>query len=56
MPPLHPYHPLSLEIPTWQPLAIPFQKILATFFTACGLVLFTGWRLTGVPLCYPPAV
>lgn len=46
-PPLHPYYPLSLDMPTWQPLAIPFEKILAIFFTACGLVLTTGWWLTG---------
>jgi hypothetical protein len=46
-PPLHPYYPLSLDMPTWQPLAIPFDKILAIFFTACGLVLTTGWWLTG---------
>jgi hypothetical protein len=38
-------------MPTWQPLAIPFEKILATFFTACGVVLFVGWWLTGVPQC-----
>lgn len=47
-PPLHPYYPISLELPTWQPLAIPFEKILATFFTACGVVLFLGWWLTGL--------
>jgi hypothetical protein len=50
-PPLHPYYPQSLDMPTWQPLAIPFEKILATFFTACGVVLFLGWWLTGVPRC-----
>lgn len=44
---MHPYYPLDLHMPTWQPLAIPFEKILATFFTACGLVLTTGWWLTG---------
>jgi len=44
---MHPYYPLDLHMPTWQPLAIPFEKILATFFTACGLVMTTGWWLTG---------
>lgn len=53
LPPLHPYYPASLDLPTWQPLAIPFEKILATFFTACGVVLGLGWWLTGVCMCCP---
>lgn len=44
---LHPYYPLDLQLPGWQPLAIPFEKILATFFSACGLVVLGGWALTG---------
>jgi hypothetical protein len=42
----HPYYPQDLKLNGWQPLALPFQQILATFFGACGLVLTAGWWLT----------
>lgn len=44
---MHPYYPLTLDLPTWQPLVMPFERILAIFFAACGLVVALGWGLTG---------
>jgi hypothetical protein len=52
--PLHPYYPLDLHLPGWQPLAMPFDKILTVFFTACGVVVGLGWWLTGA--CAGPCV
>lgn len=54
---VHPYYPLGLELPGVQPLVMPFEKILAVFFTACGMALAAGWYMTGVllslALCRP---
>lgn len=44
---VHPYYPLGLELPGVQPLVMPFEKILAVFFTACGMALAAGWYMTG---------
>jgi len=43
----HPDYPLDLVLQEFQPLVIPFEKILAIFFPACALVLASGWYLTG---------
>jgi hypothetical protein len=48
---VHPYYPQGLELPGVQPLVLPFDKILAVFFTACGMALAAGWYLTGVRCC-----
>jgi hypothetical protein len=47
---VHPYYPLGLDLPGVQPLVMPFEKILAIFFIACGMVLAAGWYMTGVLL------
>eukprot|EP00775_Hariotina_reticulata_P011948 gene11948-12091_t len=43
----HPYYPLDLVLHDFQPLVMPFEKILAIFFSACAIVLFSGWYFTG---------
>eukprot|EP00879_Flechtneria_rotunda_P028447 GHRR01030558.1.p1 GENE.GHRR01030558.1~~GHRR01030558.1.p1 ORF type:complete len:199 (+),score=32.94 GHRR01030558.1:832-1428(+) len=43
----HPYFPMNLDLPGVQPLVLPFEQVLAVFFTACGVVLAAGWYLSG---------
>lgn len=53
---VHPYFPVDLVLDGFQDLVIPFEKILAVFFTACGIVLTAGWYTTGVCICARPAL
>lgn len=51
---IHPYFPVDLILDGFQDIVMPFEKILAVFFAACGVVLAAGWYLTGkVLLCSP---
>lgn len=49
----HPYYPLDLVLDGVQPLVLPFDRILAVFFSACALVLAAGWYITGKCLLQP---
>mmetsp|Transcript_2939 Transcript_2939/g.8605 ORF Transcript_2939/g.8605 Transcript_2939/m.8605 type:complete len:219 (-) Transcript_2939:2034-2690(-) len=43
----HPYYPTALLLPGYVPPAIPFQQVLAYFFSACGVLFGLTWLLTG---------
>ena len=43
----HPYYPLETQLPGYHDLVVPFEQILAVFFTACAVVLLAGWFVTG---------
>ncbi|EIE25266.1 Emopamil-binding protein [Coccomyxa subellipsoidea C-169] len=43
----HPYYPLDLNLPEYQPLVIPFDQILGAFFGTAGLLLIVVWALSG---------
>lgn len=45
----HPYFPLDLELPGYQPLVIPFERILAIFFGCSALVILGMWFYSGEP-------
>lgn len=44
----HPYYPLDLSLPEYQPLVIPFDQILGAFFGTAGLLLIVVWALSGL--------
>ncbi|CAL8461742.1 g1273 [Coccomyxa elongata] len=43
----HPYYPIGLQLPGYQPLVIPFDQILGAFFGTAGLLLIVVWALSG---------
>lgn len=43
----HPYFPPSLQLPSWQPLVLPFDRILAVFFGAAGAIGLLAFFLAG---------
>ena len=44
---LHPYYPQSLLLPGYEPLTIPFEQILGTFFGASAIVFIAVWLASG---------
>jgi hypothetical protein len=45
--PHHPYVPRDVQLPGYAPQQMPFERTLAVFFAATGLILALGWRLSG---------
>jgi hypothetical protein len=44
----HPYYPIDVQLPGYQGLVVPLEQILAILFSACAVVLFAGWFITGL--------
>ncbi len=45
---LHPYYPKSLLLPGYEPLVIPFERILYIFFGSSTVVFIALWLASGV--------
>ena len=45
---LHPYHPKSLLLPGYEPLVIPFERILYIFFGSSAVVFVALWLASGL--------
>lgn len=52
----HPYYPIGLPLPGYQPLVIPFDQILGAFFGTAGLLLIVVWALSGAIVKKPSVV
>ena len=44
---LHPFYPQSLLLPGYEPLTIPFERILGIFFGASAIVFIAVWLASG---------
>lgn len=49
----HPYYPLGLELPGYQPPTMPFERVLAIFFGGSGLVFLAVLLFTGAMVASP---
>ena len=45
---LHPYYPKSLLLPGYEPLVIPFERILYIFFGSSAIAFIALWLASGV--------
>lgn len=43
----HPYYPVDLDLPGYVGPVIPFQQVLAYFFSGCGVLFAITWVLAG---------
>ena len=44
---LHPYYPKSLLLPGYEPLVIPFERILYIFFGSSAVAFVALWLASG---------